>query len=211
MILVVDDDQISAQVALLYLKSKGLECTIVDSGQRCLNFLSEQDKPEAVLLDINMPGLSGFQTLQKIRETFEPIELPVLMLTASDDQESITKALQMGASDYIVKPIKTEVALARIRTQLSLVGYYEKSLLAKELEAVRSMIVTYNHEINNPLFVVAGSLKLFRQTEDPKFLDRIEKGVGRITEVVKNIRTLATKAPESERYSEKSKKFRISS
>ncbi len=72
-----------------------------------------------VLLDIEMPGLSGFDVLKTLRLTYSPSELPVIMVTSRQQSRSIVDALRAGANDYITKPIDFAVAIARIETQLS--------------------------------------------------------------------------------------------
>jgi diguanylate cyclase (GGDEF)-like protein/PAS domain S-box-containing protein len=74
---------------------------------------------DIVLLDIEMPNISGIEALKTLREAFSPIELPVIMVTAKNQSEDIVKALDLGANDYLTKPVDFPVALARIATQLS--------------------------------------------------------------------------------------------
>ena len=72
-----------------------------------------------VLLDIRMPSISGIEVLRSIRKRYSPAQLPVIMVTAEGHSASIVEALQVGANDYITKPVDMPVALARIRTCLS--------------------------------------------------------------------------------------------
>ena len=75
---------------------------------------------DLVLLDVEMPEISGLDALQTLRGCYSPIQLPIIMVTAKDQSEDIVKALNLGANDYLTKPIDFPVALARIRTQVSL-------------------------------------------------------------------------------------------
>src|SRR5207302_11400206 len=79
----------------------------------------KQDGIDLVLLDIEMPDVTGLDALQTLRESYSPIELPIIMVTAKNQSDDIVKALDMGANDYLTKPIDFPVALARIGTQLS--------------------------------------------------------------------------------------------
>ena len=72
-----------------------------------------------MLLDVEMPGMSGLEVLGTLRETRSQTELPVIMVTARTQGADIVEALQLGANDYVTKPIDFPVALARIRTHLS--------------------------------------------------------------------------------------------
>jgi diguanylate cyclase (GGDEF)-like protein/PAS domain S-box-containing protein len=79
----------------------------------------KEDAIDLVLLDIEMPEISGLEALKLLRETYSPIELPIIMVTAKNQSEDVVKALDLGANDYVTKPIDFAVALARIGTQLS--------------------------------------------------------------------------------------------
>jgi len=73
-----------------------------------------------VLLDIMMPGMSGIEVLEKIRETRDGTELPIIMATAKNTREDIVSALSLGANDYVTKPLDFPVVLARVNTQLAM-------------------------------------------------------------------------------------------
>ena len=74
---------------------------------------------DAVLLDVMMPGMSGLETLRRLRESRSVSDLPVIMVTAKDRTEDVVEALDLGANDYVTKPIDFPIALARIRTQVT--------------------------------------------------------------------------------------------
>jgi diguanylate cyclase (GGDEF)-like protein/PAS domain S-box-containing protein len=80
----------------------------------------EAEHFDLVLLDIEMPEVSGLEVLAEIRQRRSPIDLPIIMVTARNDSEDAVRALDLGANDYVTKPIDFAVALARVRTQLSL-------------------------------------------------------------------------------------------
>ena len=96
----------------------GHEVVTVPSGRAALAFLDTNDV-SVVLLDVQMPEMDGLEVLQAIRQRWTDAQLPVLMVTAKGESTDIVTALNLGASDYITKPIDFQVALARIRTQLS--------------------------------------------------------------------------------------------
>src|ERR1022692_1084125 len=88
-------------------------------GQRVrpLDVLARREV-ELVLLDSMMPGLSGIELLRQLRQRFSPARLPIIMVTALGESESVVEALNLGANDYISKPVDFPVALARIKAQL---------------------------------------------------------------------------------------------
>src|SRR5216117_2323401 len=117
-LLIVDDNEMNRDMLARRLARKGYEIGLAENAQQLLKRV-EQDGVDLVLLDIEMPEISGLDALKILREAYTPIELPVIMVTAKNQSEDIVKALELGANDYLTKPIDFPVALARISTQLS--------------------------------------------------------------------------------------------
>lgn len=118
-LLVVDDFELNRDMLCRRLRTRGFNAQSADCGLNALQFIKEDKSLDLVLLDIMMPDMNGYELLTKIREKYSPSELVVIMVTAKDQSEDIVKALQLGADDYITKPIDFPVALARISNQLS--------------------------------------------------------------------------------------------
>jgi len=117
-LLIVDDNELNRDMLARRLARKGYEIVLAASARQ----LPQRVKEEAidlVLLDIEMPEISGLEALKTLRETYSPIELPIIMVTAKDQSDDVVRALDLGANDYVTKPIDFAVALARIGTQLS--------------------------------------------------------------------------------------------
>ena len=117
-LLIVDDNELNRDMLARRLERKGYRVELADSAKQLINRIKDGSF-DLVLLDIEMPEVSGLQALQAIREIRSPIELPVIMVTARNQSEDVVKALDMGANDYLTKPVDFAVALARISTQLS--------------------------------------------------------------------------------------------
>jgi diguanylate cyclase (GGDEF)-like protein/PAS domain S-box-containing protein len=117
-LLIVDDNEMNRDMLSRRLERKGYVVTVVEDGKRALEKI-ERHEIDLVLLDIEMPGISGLEVLRILRETYSPIQLPVIMVTAKNQSDNIVEALGLGANDYVTKPVDFPVALARIRTQLS--------------------------------------------------------------------------------------------
>ena len=113
-IMVVDDDQDMLKLLNRALELEGFDTIVVTDGNSALTLL-EKISPDLVILDIMMPGLDGFQTLDLIREHSD---VPVIMLTAMSDVTTLQRALVLGADDYIRKPFSTRSLIARIRAKL---------------------------------------------------------------------------------------------
>jgi diguanylate cyclase (GGDEF)-like protein/PAS domain S-box-containing protein len=117
-LLLVDDDEMNRDMLGRRLELEGYTVCLAEGGRQALELL-EQQAFDLVLLDVMMPELNGLQTLDLIRQTRGPAELPVIMVTAKDQSEDVVEAFHLGANDYVTKPVNLRVALARIATQVS--------------------------------------------------------------------------------------------
>jgi len=117
-LLIVDDNELNRDMLARRLARKGYEILLAENARQLPQRVKE-DAVDLVLLDIEMPEISGLEALKILRETYSPIELPIIMVTAKNQSEDVVKALDLGANDYVTKPIDFAVALARIGTQLS--------------------------------------------------------------------------------------------
>jgi diguanylate cyclase (GGDEF)-like protein/PAS domain S-box-containing protein len=118
-LLVVDDQETNRNLLKRRLERKGYRVETADGGAMALDCLSRQ-KFDLVLLDVEMPGMTGLEILTRIRETHPRLTLPVIMVTGRTESDDIIQAFSLGANDYITKPIDMPVAAARIQTHLSL-------------------------------------------------------------------------------------------
>lgn len=119
-ILVVDDSEVNRALLERRMTSLGYQVESAESGPDALALLNGSGQFDLVLLDIIMPGMSGLEVLKEIRENFSAMRLPVIMVSALDESSSIAEALNLGANDYITKPVDVIVARARIQTHLRL-------------------------------------------------------------------------------------------
>jgi PAS domain S-box-containing protein len=123
-VLVVDDETINLQVVADQLSLKNYEVTLVSNGNDALEMITELEKQnksfDLILLDIMMPGLSGYDVCRKLREKFPAEKLPVIMLTAKNRPEDLVAGFEAGASDYLPKPFSNKELLARIENQYDL-------------------------------------------------------------------------------------------
>jgi len=142
-ILVIDDDEISR----LILRDI-LECdyTVIEAcgGGEAIDLLyQEKLTPAIILLDIIMPGIDGFQVLEKIKNSKLTKEIPVLFISAETAHETETRGLKAGAADYITKPFNSSVVRARVDNQISLSRY---RLRLRQLVARKAAEVTKTYE-----------------------------------------------------------------
>ncbi|MBF0299243.1 MAG: response regulator transcription factor [Oligoflexia bacterium] len=212
-ILVVDDNEVDRELSIRMLKKNGFEVIPLDMPTKCIDTVIAE-KPDLILLDIMMPGLDGNQVLQLIREKFTEIELPIIMVTSKLDASDVVESLKKGANDYITKPVQFEVALRRIHTHLTIAAQSKAMAKAKELEAIHAMIVTYNHEINNPLAIALTYIEAIKDKSGEKSdlkteVHGLESAFWRISEMMKKTRLVIEKGSvvEYEKYDESLKMF----
>lgn len=192
-ILLVDDDQDIADYIVSGLAHFGVTVHHLLNGSMVADFLKEK-QIDLVLLDWNMPGLSGLDVLDNLRKVYSATELPIVMLTSINETEKIVSALERGCNDYITKPITMETVAARVKAQVSLKMLHERNAVKNKLETINEVITTLNHEINNPLFIALNHLRKATRRGDYSQLEKAEQALVRITNIVKQISDLNTQS-----------------
>jgi two-component system sensor histidine kinase/response regulator len=124
-ILIVDDNPQNLQVLGTILKDNNYKIEFSISGEAALKWLDSRHF-DLILLDINMPGMGGFEVCRKLRSNSEMDNVPIIFLSADTDRESILKGFELGAQDYVTKPFDSRELLVRVRTQLKLKDSLEK-------------------------------------------------------------------------------------
>lgn len=183
-IMIVEDNKVHRQLLVKILGEFEYELYECCSGEECIESL-EKNKVDLILLDILMPGLSGVEVLEKIRKIYNPVELPIIMVTSRDEEADVVGAFKFGANDYITKPINVGILKARVETQLSRSDYYRESLRLKELEALKALIVTLNHELNGSLSII--SIDVNNEAKKNEKFQRTKNAVEKITHTLKKI------------------------
>jgi diguanylate cyclase (GGDEF)-like protein len=117
LVLVVDDTATIRAMTREVLEREGLEVAEAEDGRRALMAFAER-RPDLVLLDVNMPELDGYGACEQIRRQYSDENVPILMMTASEDVESIERAYEAGATDFITKPMNWLLLAHRIRYML---------------------------------------------------------------------------------------------
>ncbi|WP_144512744.1 ATP-binding protein [Bacillus sp. FJAT-22090] len=117
-IIIADDDHVNLKVLIDTLMTENYFIIAVDSGKAVLEQVKKHPDVDLVILDIMMPGLSGYEVCQQLRRSYLPSELPVLMLTAAVRPEDMIAAFRSGANDFLHKPLDTSELKTRIRNLL---------------------------------------------------------------------------------------------
>ncbi|HTX05704.1 MAG TPA: response regulator transcription factor [Steroidobacteraceae bacterium] len=125
-VLIADDDQDLRDLVAFTLTQAGYLVLKAPDGPSALKTVAEES-PELVILDINMPGASGFQVCESIRRNSR---VPIMMLTVRGEEEDLVRALELGADDYLTKPFSPRTLLARAKALLRRAGTEGPSLLS---------------------------------------------------------------------------------
>lgn len=158
-ILVVDDSPDNSFLIQAILKEEGYKIDIVDNGRDALNYI-EQSPPDLVLLDVMMPGMDGFEVTRRIRQNKNLPFIPILLITAHD-KPRVSQGLDIGAEDFIRKPVEFDELLARVRSLLKLKhSVDERDQIARQREDFVSRLT---HDLRTPLVAADRMLSLLEQ------------------------------------------------
>jgi adenylate cyclase len=136
-ILIVDDDSLNRRLLTKHLEREGHRTTEVDNGFAALSAVVSE-RPDLVLLDIEMPGVDGIEVLERIKSDDGLRHIPVIMISGVDDTDSIVRCLEAGAEDYLPKPFDPAILRARLDA-----GLNRKRLLDLEQERIRSAFMRF--------------------------------------------------------------------
>ncbi len=135
-IMVIDDELVNLETLRVCLTLVNYEVILETGGEAALKTM-QKNPPDLVLLDLMMPGMNGFEVCRRIREQWDLVTLPVIILSAKSQLKDLEKGFQVGANDYLIKPFQPKEILIRVHTQLlakTAVGHLrEKQFLQKEI------------------------------------------------------------------------------
>lgn len=155
-ILIVDDVPTNVMLVQAILKKQGYTLLTADNGPKALE-ICEAKLPNLVLLDIMMPGMDGYEVLKRLKDNPKTNHIPVIIMSALSDMQSIVKGYQLGAIEYVTKPFQREELLKRVAHRYELFCIKRiKSELEDTIESRDKLYSVIAHDLRSPL----GSLKM---------------------------------------------------
>jgi putative two-component system response regulator len=166
LLLIVDD--VPANLSLLgdLLHDAGYQVKAATSGRAALRYAAQEPHPALVLLDVMMPEMDGYEVLAQLRQIPATRDIPVIFLTALDNARDEERGFQHGAADYIAKPIKPDVVLARVRSQL--LAQMARNWLRDQNAALEAEVVRRMEENELIQTVSIRALAHLAETRDPE-------------------------------------------
>lgn len=174
-ILIVDDNPTNLSLLCEALNSEGFRFRVAVDGESAIA-QTERNQPELILLDVQMPGIDGFETCRRLKANPVTQNIPIIFTTALADTESKTKGFSLGAVDYIPKPFAQEEVIARVRVHLQLKQLTEsleqqvsartkalqqakvKLVQQEKLSTLGELIAGIAHEMNNPISFISNNI-----------------------------------------------------
>ncbi|HHI9464545.1 response regulator [Legionella anisa] len=197
-ILIVDDSATMRLITCDALTKVGFNVIQAENGEAALTLL-KTTKPDAILLDVEMPGLNGFEVCAKIRKLPDLLYLPIMMVTGLEDYESVNKAFQVGATDFTTKPINPTLLGYRVRYMVRTNSYFQDLQIAEQKvralneELINKLVEIQQNAIAVARFVPQDFLKVLNRKNitDIKLGDCVEKVMTVLFLDIKSFTTMA--------------------
>ncbi|MBL7181009.1 MAG: response regulator, partial [Desulfobacterales bacterium] len=212
----VDDEKVTRRALELILKNE-FDVVTLESGNKAVEYIRQDQDFDVVSLDLNMPGMSGIETLKVVKQQSPTTE--VLLVTAFQDIESAKQALKFGAYEYIEKPVNKDIYRESIRKgvqrrQKALVSEKAQQQLeivkaqlvhSERLSAIGELLAGVVHEINNPLSGIVGYSELLLAGKTPpekyqKYLENIRQCASLCQKVVQKLLAFSRKQEPKREY-----------
>lgn len=199
LILIVDDIAKNIQLLGKVLDNQGYGVVAVTEGDQVLK-AARKHNPDLILLDIMMPGKSGFEVCEELKADEKLSDIPIIFLTARSDEEDIIKGLNLGGADYVTKPFNSGELLARIETHLSLKNARDKIIQQQnklqQLSATKDKIYSIvAHDLRGSLSGIYGLVEIIDEELDDdvvsedvkKYIRYIFQGAAASKQILENL------------------------
>ena len=190
-VMIVDDTPANIEILSESL-GDDYELFFATSGADALELI-RADKPDLILLDIMMPGMDGYQLCAILKEDPATRDIPIIFVTAMTGEEDEIKGLELGAIDYITKPISPHIVRARVKNHLELKRYRDllETLATAADRAKKEFLRSVSHELRTPLTPIIGMTDLVLNTEEDdnkrKYLSMVQKSALRLLGIIEDL------------------------
>lgn len=192
-VLVVDDSPENIAVLNELLRERYL-VKVATNGEKALQIIFGEESIDLVLLDVQMPGIDGYEVCRRIKADPEKSSIPVIFVTAKDEVAEEFRGFQVGAADYIQKPIQPEIVLARVEAHLALRSALleeqrRNEVLEENIRLREQVEAMTRHDLKSPLAVVINFPSLLQEDENltdrqRRYLKHIDNAGQRMLEIV---------------------------
>ncbi len=165
-VLIVDDEAFNRELLNAILKSKGHETSEAESGNQALELVRSRPV-DVVLLDVMMPSPDGFEVCRRLKEDPQTAHIPVLLVTSLSDRRDRLMGIEVGASDFLIKPVDIQEVLLRVRNAIYAKRLYDRLQESfqklKDLETLRDKLThMLVHDMRSPLAGIHGYLEMIK-------------------------------------------------
>ena len=212
-LLIVDDNSANLKLVAAVLNPY-YQLSITDNGETAIK-IAELKIPDLILLDVMMPGMSGFDVCKYLKQNEKTREIPIIFLTAKNEESDIVMAFDIGGADYVLKPFKTREILSRVKTQIDLKD--AKDRLKQQNEEIKEIVANRDelfsiiaHDLKSPFWdipgiteTVAGGLGAFSKEELIEIGESMHKSVSSINKLIETLSDWAHTQKEQTEFSPK--------
>ncbi|MCK4224456.1 MAG: response regulator [candidate division Zixibacteria bacterium] len=206
-ILLVDDEKMNLKILSTVLRKGRYQFLEAESGEEALELL-ERENVDLIVLDLMMPGMDGFQTLERIEQNRSTAFIPVIIASALKDSVAIEKGLELGANDYFTKPLSDDdrrfqlplkvrnlIKMKKMQDELVNLNHELRKMQDRLIEKERESVVVEmagaaSHELNQPLTAILGNLQLVmaKLSEDDPLTEKLNKVLNQVDRMVEIVR-----------------------
>ncbi len=195
-VLIVDDIAKNLQLLGNTLREAGYKVAAVSKSEQVLDSALKY-RPDLILLDVMMPGKSGFEVCEELKAHSELVHIPVIFLTAKVEQESVVHGLNLGGADYVTKPFNTQELLARVDTHISLKlskdQLKEQNQKLNELSLMKDRVYSViGHDLRGPVNGISGVINMLLSDLDNMDQEKLKKFLTLVNQSSSNLWNLLT-------------------
>ena len=190
-ILVIDDEESFRQVMIKSLSKEGFEVVAAPDGKTGVSLAAER-QPDLIVCDLNMPGMDGYEVLAALRREPQLADIPLIFLTGQSQPSQVRQGMNLGADDYLTKPVDLADLLSAIRVRLGR-RQAQRQRQEQQMERAMELFGGIVHDLRDPLFVVLGYTGVLREGAGPapggaeksrQILDRMQQAILRMQAIL---------------------------